>query len=54
MAPWRRSATSASLIPEVDPATVTPQTEGMQALMWHLIVSHPDLAVDRAKWESTV
>ena len=40
-------------IPEVDPATVTPQTEGLQALMWRLIVSHPDLAVGRAKWEST-
>jgi D-sedoheptulose 7-phosphate isomerase len=42
------------LIPEVDPTTVTPQTEGMQALMWHLIVSHPDLAIQQAKWESTV
>ena len=42
------------VIPEVDPATVTPQTEGMQALMWHLLVSHPDLAVGQAKWESVV
>jgi D-sedoheptulose 7-phosphate isomerase len=42
------------LIPEIDPATVTPQTEGVQALIWHLIVSHPDLAVGRAKWESIV
>lgn len=41
------------VIPQVDPKTVTPQTEGMQALMWHLIVSHPDLAVGQAKWEST-
>ena len=42
------------LIPEVDSATVTPHTEGMQALIWHLVVSHPDLAIGRAKWESSV
>jgi len=41
------------LIPVVDPANVTPHTEGMQALVWHLVVSHPDLAVGRAKWESS-
>jgi D-sedoheptulose 7-phosphate isomerase len=41
------------LIPVVDPDNVTPHTEGMQALVWHLIVSHPDLAVGRAKWESS-
>jgi D-sedoheptulose 7-phosphate isomerase len=41
------------LIPDVDPDNVTPHTEGMQAVMWHLIVSHPDLAVGTAKWEST-
>jgi D-sedoheptulose 7-phosphate isomerase len=41
------------LIPVVDPANVTPHTEGMQALVWHLLVSHPDLAVGRAKWESS-
>ena len=42
------------LIPVVDGANVTPHTEGMQALVWHLVVSHPDLAVGRAKWESSV
>jgi hypothetical protein len=30
---------------------VTPQTEGLQALLWHLIVSHPSLAASIAKWE---
>jgi D-sedoheptulose 7-phosphate isomerase len=30
---------------------VTPQTEGLQALMWHLLVSHPKLAAATAKWE---
>jgi len=40
-------------VPMVNPETVTPQTEGMQALIWHLVVSHPDLAAATAKWEST-
>jgi D-sedoheptulose 7-phosphate isomerase len=40
-------------IPMINPETVTPQTEGMQALIWHLVVSHPELATATAKWEST-
>ena len=39
------------VLPTVDPKLVTPQTEGLQALMWHLIVSHPALAASIAKWE---
>jgi D-sedoheptulose 7-phosphate isomerase len=48
----RQLATASVVIPPVDPASVTPQTEGLQALMWHLIVSHPDLCASEAKWES--
>jgi D-sedoheptulose 7-phosphate isomerase len=48
----RRLATASVLIPSADPGSVTPQTEGLQALMWHLIVSHPDLCASEAKWES--
>lgn len=40
------------VIPTSDPGLVTPQTEGLQAVMWHLIVSHPKLAASAAKWES--
>ena len=40
------------VIPTADPGLVTPQTEGLQAVMWHLIVSHPGLAANAAKWES--
>ncbi len=40
------------VIPTADPGLVTPQTEGLQAVMWHLIVSHPKLAANPAKWES--
>jgi D-sedoheptulose 7-phosphate isomerase len=48
----RRLATACVVVPTVDPGLVTPQTEGLQALLWHLIVSHPDLAAATAKWES--
>lgn len=45
-------ATACIVLPTVDPAFVTPQTEGLQALMWHLVVSHPRLCASEAKWES--
>ena len=32
--------------------TITPQTEGFQAVVWHLIVSHPKLQKFEMKWES--
>lgn len=48
----REIATASIVLPTVDPALVTPQTEGLQALMWHLIVSDPRLAAATAKWES--
>jgi len=41
-------------IPTVDPATVTAQTEGLQAVFWHLIVTHPELSPETPKWESSV
>jgi D-sedoheptulose 7-phosphate isomerase len=48
----RRRATACVVIPDVDERYVTPQTEGLQALVWHLVVSHPALASASAKWES--
>jgi D-sedoheptulose 7-phosphate isomerase len=47
----RQRATACILLPSVDTTLVTPQTEGLQALMWHLVVSHPKLAAATAKWE---
>lgn len=41
------------LIPVVNSATITPHTEAFQALVWHLLVSHPKLKVSEMKWEST-
>lgn len=38
------------VIPEVNPARVTPLSEGMQAIIWHCLVSHPNLQVRRTKW----
>ena len=47
----RQLADASILIPTIEPKFVTPQAEGLQALMWHLIVSHPSLAASEAKWE---
>ena len=43
---------SVILIPTVDNSRITPLTEGFQAVIWHLLVSHPVLQVNTAKWES--
>jgi D-sedoheptulose 7-phosphate isomerase len=40
------------LIRVASPQTVTPHTEAFQALVWHLLVSHPRLKVAEMKWES--
>lgn len=40
------------IIPTLNPETVTPHTEAFQAVIWHLLVSHPRLKVATTKWES--
>jgi D-sedoheptulose 7-phosphate isomerase len=40
------------LIPTVNGATVTPHAEAFQAVVWHLIVSHPALRTNEMKWET--
>ena len=40
------------VIPPINVDTVTPHTESFQALIWHLLVSHPDLQKYDMKWES--
>jgi len=40
------------LIPVVNPSAITPHTESFQAMIWHLLVSHPKLRVAEMKWES--
>jgi D-sedoheptulose 7-phosphate isomerase len=41
------------VIPTVNPETVTPHTEAFQAVICHLLVSHPLVKAARTKWEST-
>jgi len=40
------------VIPTVNPQHVTPHTEAFQAVVWHLLVSHPALKQAETKWES--
>ncbi len=40
------------VIPPINSETVTPHTESFQAVLWHLIVSHPEMKVSEMKWES--
>src|ERR1700721_4013022 len=40
------------LIPTVNPAHMTPHTEAFQAVVWHLLVSHPAVKQQSTKWES--
>jgi D-sedoheptulose 7-phosphate isomerase len=41
------------IVPTVNPQTVTPHAEAFQAVIWHLIVSHPALRASAMKWEAT-
>ena len=46
-------ATACVIVPTVNPAHVTPHSEAFQAVIWHLLVSHPKLKVGQTKWETT-
>jgi D-sedoheptulose 7-phosphate isomerase len=41
------------IVPTIRPETVTPHAEAFQAVVWHLLVSHPLLQTAPMKWEST-
>ncbi len=47
-----RVADATVIVPTVNPDTVTPHSEAFQAVIWHLLVSHPLLKEGEAKWES--
>jgi D-sedoheptulose 7-phosphate isomerase len=38
------------VVPTVDAALVTPHTESFQAVVWHSLVSHPQLQIKETKW----
>jgi D-sedoheptulose 7-phosphate isomerase len=47
-----RVAHACVIIPTVNAAAVTPHSEAFQAVIWHFLVSHPDLQQNDMKWES--
>lgn len=42
------------IVPTVNVETITPHAEAFQAVIWHLLVSHPKLKMKQTKWESVV
>ena len=48
----KQVASACVLIPTVNEGRITPHTEGLCAVVWHLIVSHPALKAVETKWES--
>jgi len=42
------------IVPTVNPETITPHSEAFQAVIWHLLVSHPQVKAHPTKWESAV
>lgn len=47
-----KMADACVVVPVVAPNLITPLTEGFCALVWHLLVSHPELKTNPCKWES--
>jgi len=47
-----RMADACTIIPPSFPDHVTPHTEALCAVVWHLLVSHPALKANATKWES--
>jgi D-sedoheptulose 7-phosphate isomerase len=45
-------ANACAIIPTVNPTHVTPHAEAFQAVVWHMLVSHPLLKQTETKWES--
>ena len=45
-------ADACAIVPTVNPVNVTPHSEAFQAVLWHLLVSHPKLKVTPTKWET--
>jgi D-sedoheptulose 7-phosphate isomerase len=46
-------ADACCIVPTVNSQNVTPHSEAFQAVIWHLLVSHPKLKAQQTKWEST-
>ena len=44
--------TAVVIIPTVNEESITPHSEAFQAVVWHLLVTHPKLKANQTKWES--
>jgi D-sedoheptulose 7-phosphate isomerase len=49
-----QAADACVIVPTANPETITPHSEAFQAVVWHLLVSHPKLKANQTKWESAV
>jgi D-sedoheptulose 7-phosphate isomerase len=49
-----QAADACVIVPTVNSETITPHSEAFQAVVWHLLVSHPKLKANQTKWESAV
>jgi D-sedoheptulose 7-phosphate isomerase len=47
-----RVADACVIVPTVNATHVTPHTEAFQAVVWHLLVTHPSLKAAETRWES--
>jgi D-sedoheptulose 7-phosphate isomerase len=45
-----KNSSDCLIIPTVNENSVTPHTESLQAVVWHLLVSHPSLKINPTKW----
>ena len=48
----KKVADACVVVPVVNADNVTPHTEAFQAVVWHMIVSHPKFQSQKGKWES--
>jgi D-sedoheptulose 7-phosphate isomerase len=48
----KQAADACVVVPPLAPSRITPHTEGICAVVWHLLVSHPALSAHPTKWES--
>tara|TARA_B100001057_G_scaffold449545_1_gene490868 strand:- start:15211 stop:15807 length:597 start_codon:yes stop_codon:yes gene_type:complete len=48
----KQSSDLTIIVPTLDEPLVTPHTEGWQAVVWHLLISHPKVGINETKWES--
>jgi D-sedoheptulose 7-phosphate isomerase len=49
-----RAADACVIVPTVNAETITPHSEAFQALIWHLLVSHPLVKEHQTKWEAVM